>query len=324
MKAGVGEHGPALPNRTVALHADDFGMNGAVNAGIAGGFRRGLLTGTSLLVNGPAAESAAEIWTSLERERQSGSLASTAARRRLREPDRPFDLGLHLNLTQGKPLTDDYPTELRNADGTFCGVWRLAWGSARSGTRHRPAIGREIAAQLARGRDLGLAFVRVDGHQYVEMLPTVADALGEQLSHHGIRHVRSAREPQLPRTTLGEGRITAWLLALVKRRYAERYVRRMRGQGFAGPDLFFGTAHAGRITSGTLRQFLGAIGDGETAEIGLHPAEAIATGDRSEDPWFDPLAERRPRELAVLVGPDLADELAKRNVRLGRVAGGSP
>jgi chitin disaccharide deacetylase len=324
MKAGVGEHRTALPNRTVALHADDFGMNGAVNAGIAGGFRRGLLTGTSLLVNGPAAESAAEIWSNLERERQLGSLPSNAARLRLREPDRPFDLGLHLNLTQGKPLTDGYPNELRNADGTFCGVWRLASVSFRSGTRHRKAIGREIGEQLARGRDLGLTFVRVDGHQYVEMLPMVADVLGEQLSHHGIKHVRTASEPHLGRTTLGEGRVAAWLLALVKRRFAERYVRRMRGQGFAGTDLFFGTAHAGRITSGKLRQFLGAIGDGETAEIGLHPAEAIPTGGRPGDPWFDPLAERRPQELALLVGPDLADDLAKRNVRLGRVAGGSP
>jgi len=308
-------------HRTIALHADDFGMNEAVNAGIDAGFRHGLLTGTSLLANGPAAESAASIWTTLERERESGSLPSTPARRRLAEPGRPFDLGLHLNLTQGTPLTNDYPAELRNDDGAFCGVWRLARASIRAGMRHQPAIAREIAAQLARGRELGLTFGRVDGHQYVEMLPTVAAALEEQLSRSGVKYVRMAREPQLGRTTLGEGRIAAWLLALVKRRFAGRYVRRMREHGFAGPEPFFGTAHAGRITHEKLRQFVAALGDGATAEIGLHPAEATATARRSDDPWFDPLADRRPRELAMLVDTDLVDELAEQNVRLGRVAG---
>jgi chitin disaccharide deacetylase len=337
MKAGVG-------HRTIALTADDFGMNGAVNAGIAAAFRRGLLTGTSLLVNGPAAEAAAEIWATLERERAAGSLPSAATRRRLADPDRPFDFGLHLNLTQGSPLTDDYPAELRNADGTFCSVWRLAWMTARTGSRHRPAIEREIGAQLARGRELGLSFARVDGHQYVEMLPAVATALGESMRRFGLKHVRTAREPRLTRTTLGEGRIAAWLLALVKRRFAARFARRMREQGFAGTDSFFGTAHAGRITERKVRQFAAAVGAGETAEIGLHPAEqpnadgkqsgdlqSEATDGWSEatdmpsDPWFDPLARRRPQELAMLVSDGLPDELANLGVRLGRVtSAGAP
>jgi predicted glycoside hydrolase/deacetylase ChbG (UPF0249 family) len=305
--------------RTIALHADDFGMNEAVNAGIAAGFRRGLLTGTSLLANGPAAETAAVIWMAIEGERASESLPSTDARRRLADPRRRFDLGLHLNLTQGRPLTDDYPSELRYADGAFCGIWRLARQLARNGRQLRPAIVREIAAQLARARDLAPAFGRVDGHQYVEMLPTVASALEEQLSRSGLNHVRMPREPRLGRTTLGDGRVAAWLLALVKRRFAGRYVRRMRALGFSGSDVFFGTAHAGRITRAKLLQFAAAIGDGRSAEIGLHPGEAPATACRSDDPWLDPLSERRPRELAMLVDAGLADDLANRNVQLGRV-----
>jgi len=48
-------------HRTIALSADDFGMNGAVNAGIAGRVSSGAVDRTSLLVNGPAAEPAAAI-----------------------------------------------------------------------------------------------------------------------------------------------------------------------------------------------------------------------------------------------------------------------
>ena len=38
---------------TIILHADDFGMNPAVTAGIVRGFEHGLLTSTSLLTNAP-------------------------------------------------------------------------------------------------------------------------------------------------------------------------------------------------------------------------------------------------------------------------------
>jgi predicted glycoside hydrolase/deacetylase ChbG (UPF0249 family) len=319
MKESVGR-------RTIALSADDFGMNAAVNAGIAAAFRRGLLTGASLLVNGPAAVEASEIWTILERERAGGALPTAEARRRLGEPDRPFDLGLHLNLTQGYPLTGDYPAELRGPDGTFCGVWRLARALSGRGARYGSAIEREIAAQLGRGRELGLMFGRVDGHQYVEMLPVVTTALVEQLPRFGLKHVRIARERRLSRTALGQGRVAAWILGLVKRRYAERFARRMEEAGFVGTDAFFGTAHAGRITSETLGRFVGAVGAGETAEIGLHPGETPAAAGRPGDPWFDPLADRRPRELAMLVSAESSEGLERLGARLGRAsgAGGAP
>jgi predicted glycoside hydrolase/deacetylase ChbG (UPF0249 family) len=311
-------NGPGVAHRTIALTADDFGMNPAVNAGILAGFRRGLLTGTSLLANGPAAEDAARGWEALERERAAGELPSAAARRSLLDPERPFDLGLHLNLTQGTPLSDDYPENLRKRDGTFCGIWRLAWAQAAGGGRHRQAIEREIGAQMARAEGFGLTIRRVDGHQYVEMLPTVASALREQLARAGVRHVRIAREVRLARTTPALGRPAAWLLAVIKRRFAIRYAREMEREGFVGPTKFFGTAHAGCVTAAKLRQFVEAVETGEDAEIGLHPAERAAAGLR-DDPWFDPLAERRSGELAMLVDPELPRELTRLGVRLGRV-----
>ena len=98
------ETGLARGDRRVAFHADDFGMNRAVTDGILQGFRQGLLTSTSLLANAPDAGRALAEWDRLEQDRRGGVLPSSALRKRLGDPDCPFDLGVHLNLTQGRPL----------------------------------------------------------------------------------------------------------------------------------------------------------------------------------------------------------------------------
>ena len=101
-------------------------MNPAVTAGIFQGFEQGLLTSTSLLSNAPDAARALDGWRQLESRREQGSLASRAPRERLHDPAQPFDLGIHLNLTQGRPLTGPrYPAELLAADGRFPGVFGL-------------------------------------------------------------------------------------------------------------------------------------------------------------------------------------------------------
>ena len=63
---------------------------------------------------------------SLEADRAEARLPSMAVRRRLGDPDCPFDLGVHLNLTQGRPLTDRYPPELLDAAGRFPGSLRFS------------------------------------------------------------------------------------------------------------------------------------------------------------------------------------------------------
>ena len=121
---------------SLVLHADDLGMNRAVNAGILRGFRHGLLTTHSLLANAPDAVWAIEQWKSLADEPTAGQLPSADARRKLGDPDCPFDLGVHLNLTQGRPLTGSrYPAELLDHEGRFPGVLGCSSGSAA------PAIG---------------------------------------------------------------------------------------------------------------------------------------------------------------------------------------
>ena len=80
------------------INADDFGLSPGVNRGIVSGFRDGVLTSTTMLVNLPHFEDA----VNLARD----------------NPDLP--VGIHLSLLWGRPVSEPHrvPT-LIERDGCF-------------------------------------------------------------------------------------------------------------------------------------------------------------------------------------------------------------
>lgn len=316
----------------VVFHADDFGMNGAVTAGILRGFTHGLLTSTALLANAPDAEAAIREWRLLQGQHAAGRLASMDAHTQLGEPREAFELGIHLNLTQGRPLTGSYPAQLLDSAGRFCGVGRVFRHLRRPRPAFEAAVRDELAAQIEFLLDHGMHPTHVNGHQYIEMLPGLRTSLRTLVARYGIRTVRVARESGLVRTTLLNGlQAKNWSLAHVKRYYAGRLLRDARTWNVEFPDAFFGTSHAGRVDLRLVRQFLDSGirprgvrprsgGRSRLIEIGVHPALGLTALQMDpEEGWGDPLAAHRPKELEMLIGPDLVNLLQSRGVTLGRL-----
>jgi len=308
--------------RRVILHADDFGMNTAVNGGILRAFAGGLLTSTSLLANAPCAAAALRSWKDLTGRQVAGLLPSAPARRRLSDPQRPFDLGVHLNLTQGRPLTGSrYPIELLDDRGRFPAPERLFLRLQR-GRRFRGPIESELERQVQMLVDHGFQPTHLNGHQYVEMMPAVAEILPRLLDRFQIKVVRVAVERSFVRSALlCRGRWRGWLLAGVKQAYAVRFRSRMRAIGARHPDGFCGLVDAGGTDFRRMRRFLSGRHDFHTLEIGLHPATAAVTAPETDaDGWNDPLADLRSTELETLISPELPRLLEEHRLGLGRLA----
>ncbi len=310
------------PARRITLHADDLGMNPAVTAGIFQGFEQGLLTSTSLLSNAPDAARALDGWRQLESRREQGSLASRAPRERLHDPAQPFDLGIHLNLTQGRPLTGPrYPAELLAADGRFPGVFGLFNRLRRRGAAVAAAIEEELACQVQFMLDRGHRPTHLNGHQYIEMLPVVGGVVESLLERFQIRVIRVAQEPSWRPSFTWPGISTSqWLIGGLKKLFAGRFRQRMLGKQMLFADVFFGTMTAGTTSLETIRAFLSTIRDFQLAEIGLHPSAKPDATLKAADGWRDPLADLRPHELAMLVSVELEELLAASGCRLGRLA----
>jgi chitin disaccharide deacetylase len=309
--------------RTIVLHADDFGMNPAVTDGILEGFAEGLLTSTSLLANAPDASRALDLWKCLEQDRRDGKLKSAGTRRRLSDADQPFDLGVHLNLTQGCPLTADcYPDSLLDQQGRFPGISGLFRRLWFQDAKFRAPIENELSQQVQFLLDRGLRPTHLNGHQYVEMVPAVTGAVLAVLEKFRLNAIRVACEwPgfRVRRSRLGSMR--ANLLASVHQHYARRFQDRIAGLSVAHPDVFLGIGRAGRVDLNYLRSALAARSGFRLVEVCLHPAvvPAASPDAGSADGWHDPLATVRPGELSMLLSDELADFLESGHLPLGRV-----
>lgn len=315
---------PASPAsaRRLALHADDLGFDRSVTEGILQGFEQGLLTSTSLLSNAPDAGRALDRWRELESQRLRGNLASMARRERLHDPAQSFDLGIHLNLTQGRPLIGaDYPAELLDANGCFPGIFSLFRRLRQRGEAVATAIAQELTSQVQFMLDRGHRPTHLNGHQYIEMLPVVERVVGSLLDQFRISAVRVAWEPSWWQSFTWPGISTSqWLVGGVKKAYAGRFRRKMLARKIFFADAFFGTMTAGTTSLETIRAFLAATREFQLAEIGLHPAAPRDAAEKSAEAcWYDPLAQLRPRELKMLTSIDLDEALAGGDCRLGRL-----
>jgi chitin disaccharide deacetylase len=325
---------PARPMRQLLLHADDFGMNAAVNAGILQALESGLLTSTSVLANAPAAAAGLSRWSRLDVVRRSSALPGRPLRHRLADRCAAFDLGIHFNLTQGRPLTADYPAELLDADGRFPGIFPLFFRLARvpaqtlAGTPQRRLVDRvatELRAQLEFVTAHGLVPTHLNGHQYVELIPAIGTQVLSLAREYGIETVRVAREPEILRYawSIPTGPVQA-TLGLIKRHFANRFARAVAAARLTAPSAYFGTLHAGEVTPARLQRYLAAASGYSSVEIGLHPA-ALAdrtelAKDRSNHPeWADPLATGRVAELDWLCDPATVDIIGRAGFTLGRL-----
>jgi predicted glycoside hydrolase/deacetylase ChbG (UPF0249 family) len=276
-----------------------------------------------LLSNAPEAGFAVQQWKQLELERQSRELPSGERRRCLGDPDRPFDLGVHLNLTQGRPLSGDrYPRELLDANGCFPGVFGLFVHLIRDGCRFRAALQDELERQIGFLRDHGIKPTHLNGHQYVEMMPETRSIVPILLQRFAIPSVRVPIEPSLWRSVLC-ARFQPWKCPMgwLKQRFARRFLEQVERHGIAHADRFCGTMHAGRVDMRLIRSFLHGREKASLVEIGLHPAAPVeGPAENGGGGWNDPLASARSNELQLLVSDELAEFVKLEGLRLGRVA----
>ena len=163
-------------NHSFIVSADDLGLTKHVTDSILETFDQGAVTSVSILANGEATEYALQ-----EYQKRHGGLT----------------LAVHLNLTEGKALSD--PREiphLVDAYGTFKNSSTsllLAYLFSLSLRRKelRKQVNRELSAQWQRIRD-NVSVDAANGHQHVHMIPFVFDIVS---ALPGIRYIRIPTEP---------------------------------------------------------------------------------------------------------------------------------
>lgn len=156
-------------------NADDYGKDRAVNEAVLTCFARGLIDRTTLMVNLPDAE---------------------AAVRAAHEKGFADRVGIHLNLTEGEPLTEPI-----RRDPLFCDAKGCFHAKFRQSTRHRLYLGREAMreiyleweAQLMHYRNFELALFHVDSHHHVHTDLPMYRVLKRLAAEYNFSSIRQSR-----------------------------------------------------------------------------------------------------------------------------------
>lgn len=214
--------------------------------------------------------------------RERGIVRSISAFARAEAPG--GDVGLHLDLSEGRPLVEGHRT-LVGPDGRFWGKDE-ARRRALEGRFDPAEVERETEAQLRRFRPR-----RLDGHQHLHIFGSVSEPIARAAERAGVRWVRRPvdllDEPSRPQVGLYR---KLWEPS------AAVYAR----HGLRWTDHFLGGALTGSLDAARLIAALAAVPEGLT-ELMVHPGR---DGDA------------RVRELEALTHPDVLAEVKRRNIEL--------
>lgn len=154
----------------IIINADDFGLHRRCTDAICEAFRKGLITDSTWLTNGEAFDYAAE---------------------RIGTEHLEGRIGIHLNLTEGKPLTEAikaFPGF--TANGAFHGKINRTKPLTREEQR---AVYEELSAQARRIEETGLAITHADSHHHIHTGIFIAPIAARVCKEHGICKIRLHR-----------------------------------------------------------------------------------------------------------------------------------
>ncbi len=207
-------------------------------------------------------------------------------------------VGLHLVLVDGVPvLPPEVIPGLVDNEGHFRDNMVTAGAAMFFLPATRRQLALEIAAQFDAFAATGLALDHVNAHKHFHLHPTIAAIIARYSLRYNVRAIRAPIEP---------GRWSP------TRPWARHIATSFRRRHVTVPDAVFGLRQSGAMTADRVRAAVAALPDG-LSEIYLHPAT------RDDYPGHGP-AYRHTAELAALLDPRVAEQIAAADIRLGPFA----
>ncbi|MTJ28715.1 hopanoid biosynthesis-associated protein HpnK [Aphanizomenon sp. UHCC 0183] len=235
----------------LVINADDFGFSQGVNAAIIQAHEEGILTSTSLMVSGDAAQEAIAL-----------------------AKDHPqLAVGLHLVLVCGKSvLPPSQIPHLVDSQGNFSSNPTQAGLSYQFNQATRAELRLEISAQLEKFRDSGLNLAHVDGHLHLHVHPVILNILTEFAAEFQIKFIRLPSEELSKNLKIDNRNLLTkivWSIVFGQlRRYGEGL---LKANNIKFADRVYGLLQTGDMSEKYLLGLIPQI-ESELVEIYSHPA----------------------------------------------------
>lgn len=260
--------------KKLIVNADDFGISELTNKGIIHCFRDGILTSTTLMANGNAFDNAV----------------------RLAKAHNALGVGVHLNLTQGKPVSAAFEGKFseRNIYKAMFSMLNLR------------DVETEFRAQIEKIIKGGIRPTHIDGHKHIHIFPGIIRIVVKLAREYGIRAIRLPKNNKIVNYRL----ILTWQMPklMLIEMYARTAERIIKHAGLATAGSFYGVLETGRLDKGYLAAILEKVKEGP-AELMCHPG------------FYDEnipcvLKKSRETELQALTDKRIKSKVASENLRL--------
>ena len=156
------------------INADDFGYSESVNRAICKCFEDGTINRTTIMVNMPLSEEAARL------AKENGFFES---------------VGLHINLTEGKALSEECrKSPLCDENGFLKGEFHIPFKSRIFlPASIKKAIYAEAEAQIKKFLEMGFTLHHADSHNYTHSYLSVYGEIKKLLKKYGFTSTRISR-----------------------------------------------------------------------------------------------------------------------------------
>jgi hopanoid biosynthesis associated protein HpnK len=265
--------------------ADDFGRSLSVNSAVEQAAGRGILCCASLMINGSAVPDALRIARNL-----------------------PFlQIGLHLNLTEGYPLSPKKTIPyLITRDGHFKNSPTRIGCALQFDKQVQRQVEMEVSAQFQAFAETKLPFSHVDCHQHFHVHPKLFDMIIAYAINYKVRTIRIPYEPWEISGPICRGhKIRNWFYRKIITKLASHCLEKIRRTEIVTADGVFGLYQTDQITEDWVLRLLDRLeGKPGTFELYTHPAHG--------------LQDKGNQELMALMSPKVRDKIAEKGIRLIR------
>jgi len=233
--------------KNLIVNADDFGLSKAVTDAICDSHINGIVTSTTIMVNMPGFDYAANLSKKYPK----------------------LGIGLHITLTQGKPISSPESVNLLiNENGEFFDNLKQRKNLFFFNSKKYHQLKVEISAQFKKATDTGIRITHFDSHHHITGLPMASLAALTAAKLFGVKKARITS-------------VKYWNVNFVK--YLRAYPKELfhginstilHSQGMITPDYKILPHRVFPLQFDFTKQFMQAlkvIPDNKTVEIALHP-----------------------------------------------------
>lgn len=260
--------------KKLIVNADDFGYSDEVNKGIIESHLNGIVTSTSMIVNLPGFKSAVK----------------------LAKKYPSLDVGIHLNLTEGKPLI--------NSSLASKGKFSTHYAKFILRRYNEEEIEAELEAQINKLEAAGIKISHIDTHEHVHVSSLVFNIVVNLANKHNIKYIRIPDE----KFTFKLFFSSIFNLQLFKKMilsfFSFNKKRTLKKNELKTTDNFYGVLSTSPLTFTKMATVIRKIKDG-TSELVCHP------GNENYDNYLN-----RMREKKILTHNNIKQLIKDKNIKL--------